>query len=73
VHKYGGAFEDDTALNAIELFCIKPSTRKSLGNKALEVISSTQGHKGTYTGIKECPYPGYMTGFQLRYVHVVYT
>jgi len=55
-----GAYDDDSALNAIELVCTS-----SEGNQIAQ-ISSLQGGLGTWGPVISCPSNKLITGFQLR-------
>ncbi|OXA43465.1 vitelline membrane outer layer protein 1 homolog [Folsomia candida] len=57
---YKGALIDDTASNAVRLFCGDPD------NINTPTISSTEGHWGTWGEIFKCRPGGYIHGFSLR-------
>jgi len=64
---YQGLFEDDTAANAIRLYCGDPS------NITTSYITSTEADWGAWGKVFSCrsdgrplPPDGYVTGFQLR-------
>lgn len=56
---FQGPFTDDTAVNALRLFCGDPF------NTSTPVITSQQGDLGSWGSTYSC-YPGYINGFQLR-------
>ncbi|OXA37208.1 Vitelline membrane outer layer protein 1, partial [Folsomia candida] len=64
-----GFFGDDSALNGIELLCINPTAKRPARNASMTqftTISSLMGHHGSFTGLLECPDPGFAVGFELR-------
>ncbi|OXA37212.1 Vitelline membrane outer layer protein 1 [Folsomia candida] len=69
VHSDQGFFGDDSALNGIELLCINPTAKRPARNASMTqftAISSLMGHHGSFTGLLECPDPGFAVGFELR-------
>jgi hypothetical protein len=64
-----GTFDDDSALNAVDLLCINPMKERPQTNASIaqfEVITSSEGHKGVHGIIMECPAPGFAIGFEFR-------
>ncbi|XP_064079441.1 vitelline membrane outer layer protein 1-like [Macrobrachium nipponense] len=59
VEQEHGAFDDDTSMNAIQLFC-----RTKEGTHTGEVTSSTMGF-GSWTGSHHC-HSGYLIGYDLK-------
>jgi hypothetical protein len=64
-----GFFDDDSALNAVDLLCINPMKKRPAKDASMEefaIITSSEGHKGVHGPILECAAPFFAVGFQLR-------